>query len=342
MLFWETVGKQLESKGFREVKQKENWYWRAENPVLYLLCLLDGATAEPREEIAAFLEFAQQMESRLKEFCCTRLVALTVLVDKMGEFFPVDFVESGDISYDKDFYTVFWQFSSETGKVTAEKGQPDRLLGIEKLLLAAAKGENPETLPLRRQEEQEKPVVTAGIFIICAVLLAVTVLSGRRDEILLAAGLSREGILAGEYYRFLTSIFLHAGLLHLISNGIYLYYFGIRAERLLGKARFLLLYLVSGLCGGMCSVLFGAGGISIGASGAIYGLLGAMLLLTKKRGPADTGMSYSTMLLLAVTAICLGFLEPGVDNMAHIGGFLGGVAVFWLFLRKKSGKIEDN
>ena len=129
---------------------------------------------------------------------------------------------------------------------------------------------------------------------------------------------------------------LHAGLLHLASNSIYLYYFGVRAERLLGTGKFLVLYLVSGLCGGVFSVLFsGNAGVSIGASGAIYGLLGAMLLLTKKRGARYTGMNYSTMLLLAATAIGFGFLQEGVDNFAHIGGFLGGIAVFSLLLRKK-------
>ena len=139
-----------------------------------------------------------------------------------------------------------------------------------------------------------------------------------------------------EYYRFFTCMFLHAGLLHLASNSIYLYYFGVRAERLLGTGKFLVLYLVSGLCGGVFSVLFsGNAGVSIGASGAIYGLLGAMLLLTKKRGARYTGMNYSTMLLLAATAIGFGFLQEGVDNFAHIGGFLGGIAVFSLLLRKK-------
>ena len=121
----------------------------------------------------------------------------------------------------------------------------------------------------------------------------------------------------------------------LASNAVYLYYFGVRSEKLLGTGKFLLLYLAAGICGGLCSVFLGDGyGVSIGASGAIYGLLGAMLLLTKKHGPRYTGMSYSTMLLLAATAICLGFFEPNVDNLGHIGGFLGGMAVFWLLLRR--------
>ena len=229
----------------------------------------------------------------------------------------------------------FWQFSTETARVTAGKGQPDRLLGIEKLLAAAARGKEPKVLVLREEGEQKKPVATAVIFVLCVLLLAVTTLSPQGTSLLQAYGLSRAGILRGEYYRFLTSIFLHGGILHLASNSIYLYYFGVRSERLLGTGKFLALYLVSGLCGGLLSVLLGDGmGVSIGASGAIYGLLGAMLLLTKKQGAQYTGMNYSTMLLLAATAICMGFLEPGVDNLGHIGGFLGGMAMFFLLLRK--------
>lgn len=339
MEFWKNLDIQLENSGFQKVQNKDRWYWRVENPVLYLLCVMGQEESAWREEQQTFADFGRRMEEKLEEFHCTRVIALSVLVDKTGEYFPVDTVESGDISvcnaYDEKFYRIFWQFSAKSGKVSAGKKQPNRLLGIEKLLLAAAEGKEPEVLLLRDSTEQKKPIAAAAIFALCAVLLAVTMLSGHREEMLLFFGLSREGILAGEYYRFFTSIFLHAGLLHLVSNGVYLYYFGVRAERLLGTGRFLALYLVSGLCGGLLSVVFSSGSISIGASGAIYGLLGAMLLLTKKRGSRDTGMNYATMLLLAVTGIGFGFLEPQVDNMAHIGGLLGGMAMFLLLLRKK-------
>lgn len=339
MEFWENLRMRLENSGFRAVRNKENWYWRAENPVLYLLCLLDAGDEGWKEDHKTFADFGRRMEERLEEFHCTRVVALSVLVDKEGENPPVDIVETGDIpsfsGYDEKFYRVFWQFSEKTGKVTAGKNQPDKLLGIEKLLAAAAKGKESQVLLLRDTGEQKKPVATAVIFAVCAVLLLVTMLSPHGEEILTQFGLSRWGIEAGQYYRFFTCMFLHAGILHLASNGVYLYYFGVRAERLLGTGKFLVLYLVSGLCGGLLSVVFSGGGISIGASGAIYGLLGAMLLLTKKHGSRYTGMNYATMLLLAATAICFGFLEPGVDNMAHIGGLLGGMAVFALLLRKK-------
>lgn len=338
MTFWENIDTQIRNKGFRPVNHKPNWYWRAENPILYLVCLLDGREENWREENMTFANFCQSMEKRLEEFFCTRLVALSVLVDKAGEKWAVDTVETGDnpYTYDKKAHRIFWYFSTESVRVEAAKGQPDKILGIEKLLTAAALGKAPEVLVLRDTKEQKKPVATAVIFGICAVLLVVTMLFPQGDEIIRDFGLSAEGIARGEYHRFLTSMFLHSGIMHLASNGVYLYYFGVRSEKLLGTGKFLLLYLVSGLCGGLLSVFLGDGyGISIGASGAIYGLLGAMLLLTKKRGAQYTGMSYSTMLLLAATAICMGFFEPNVDNLGHIGGFLGGMGMFALLLHKK-------
>ncbi len=335
MDFWGTIENQLENSGFFKVRQKENWYWRAENPVLYLLCLWDGQDENRREDAEAFIAFGKDMEQKAAQFHCTRVVALSVLVDKKEVDNFVDNVDNLWITqYEDKFFRVWWNFSTESGKVTAAEGQPDRLIGVEKLLRAAAAGETVEVLPLR--EEEEKPLVSLTIFAICMTVLAFMLTTGQRAEWITAYGLSRAGILAGEWYRLFTCMFLHSGLMHLASNGIYLYYFGFRSEQLLGGVRFLVLYLVSGVCGGLFSLLFGSGfGVSIGASGAIYGLLGAMLLLTRKRGASYTGMNYATMLLLAITAICLGFLEEGVDNFAHIGGFLGGILCFALFMRKK-------
>ena len=340
MAFWEMIDAQMRNKGFRPVNHKPNWYWRAENPILYLVCLMDGREEGWREENMTFAGFSKSMEKRLEEFFCTRLVSLSVLVDKTGDKWAVETVETGDNphTYEEKAHRIFWHFTTETATVEAAKGQPDKILGIEKLLAAAALGKAPEVLVLRDTKEQKRPVATAMIFTICAALLVATIFFPQGEEILWRFGLRADSIARGEYYRFITSMFLHSGIMHLASNAVYLYYFGVRSEKLLGTGKFLLLYLMSGLCGGLLSVFLGDGyGVSIGASGAIYGLLGAMLLLTKKRGSQYTGMSYSTMLLLAATAICMGFFEPNVDNLGHIGGFLGGMLMFALLLQGKRG-----
>lgn len=345
MDFWEALQKQLDKCGFFPMEGREPMlYWRMENPIFYLIYFLDKSDSAYARKEEIFTAYAQEMRERLDEVRCTRLIALSVVVDNLGVDRPVDNVDKVEnpndagnfYSAEDSLFRLYWDFSPQKG-VTAAAGQPDRLIGIEKLLDAAVRGEVPEELPLQKTAEGF-PVVTAAIFAVLLLLTAWTMLSGRKSEIFAAYGLSRQGILSGEYYRFLTCMFLHTGLMHLLSNGLYLYYFGARAELLLGRARYLLLYFVSGLCGGLFSIALG-NSLSVGASGAIFGLIGAMLLLTRKRGASVTGINYSTMLLLVVFMLGFGFLDPNVDNLAHIGGMVGGCAAFWLMMRKK-GRMQ--
>lgn len=115
MEFWDHLQMQLEHKGFCRVENKKNWYWQEENPVLYLICLLDGAEEGWREENMTFADFAGKMEGCVEEFHCTRVVALSVLVDNQEGTLPVDSVETAFQAYDNRLYRVFWHFSPETG-----------------------------------------------------------------------------------------------------------------------------------------------------------------------------------------------------------------------------------
>ena len=84
MEFWDHLQMQLEHKGFCRVENKKNWYWQEENPVLYLICLLDGAEEGWREENMTFADFAGKMEGCVEEFHCTRVVALSLWITKKG------------------------------------------------------------------------------------------------------------------------------------------------------------------------------------------------------------------------------------------------------------------
>lgn len=332
--FIEKLHKQLLFHSFDEGKDINGEripgiYISMENPVLYILGIFEKENQE--KVIDNLIAYTNEMGEVLGELRCTHLISLSVLLaEEEMEFSP-------PIYSDERIHAVNWRYSIERRKVFAGGGEPNRLFGIEKLLDLAASGKEIEK-PLQPALEKGKPSVSISIFIICVLMLIYTTLSGNGGSTIRALGLSRSGILRGEYYRFLTSMFLHGGIMHLVSNGIFLYYFGVKAEYLLGRRRFLGLYLISGFCGGLFSILF-HDVLGIGASGAIYGIMGAMLLLTKKYGPRYTGMNYATMLLLAVTSIGFGFLDMGVDNFAHIGGFFGGSLVF-LFYQKLDKKQE--
>lgn len=323
--FKENLHQQLLAHSFEEVRDVNGTkiaglYVRMENPVLYILGVYD----QKNQTTARALEgFTNQRLANLKQMYCEHLVSL-------GIFIVEDTKDEEEVEpplyIDERIHSVNWRYVLNEEKIVTPSGQPDRLLGIEKLLVLAVHGEKTKK-PFEPMKKGEKPWVCMYLLGICALLLGYTMFSAHGESFIDQFGLSRSGILRGEYYRFFTSMFLHSGIGHLVSNCIFLYYFGFRAEYLFGRWRFLVLYFGSGLMAGAFSIAF-HDVLAIGASGAIYGLMGAMLILTKKYGPRYTQMNYATMLLLVFSSISFGFLNMGVDNVAHIGGFIGGILIF--------------
>jgi len=136
----------------------------------------------------------------------------------------------------------------------------------------------------------------------------------------------------GEVWRLVSSMFLHAGFVHLALNMLSLYFLGAFVEVTFGRARFLMLYLSSGLAGGIAYLYFGAfSGSVVGASGAIFGLLGGVLGYSLRRGTFSwQNPLIRQLLILTVLNLYIGFSVPNISNAAHIGGLLSGLAFGWL------------
>jgi rhomboid protease GluP len=140
-----------------------------------------------------------------------------------------------------------------------------------------------------------------------------------------------ELILQGEYWRFLTPIFFHANLLHLFFNMYALYNIGLQIERPLGYARFLMIYFFSGVAGVYLSFLLNPSP-SLGASGAIFGLIGAMAVFLYRHrrilGPVGRSM-LSNVIFIIVLNLAIS-LTPQIDLWGHVGGLASGAALAWL------------
>jgi rhomboid protease GluP len=139
----------------------------------------------------------------------------------------------------------------------------------------------------------------------------------------------------GEWWRLVTSMFMHYGLLHLALNMWALHQAGHFVERILGRASFALMYLASGLAGGLASIFWhGDQTWSAGASGAVFGVYGAIFgyMLRERRGlPKSVVQSLTrSTVMFAGYNIVFGLARSGIDNSAHIGGILGGIAFGWL------------
>lgn len=156
-------------------------------------------------------------------------------------------------------------------------------------------------------------------------------------------------LLDGEIFRLITPIFIHGGLLHLASNSYAIWTIGPLVERLYGKPRFFLIYLLSGI-GGVIGSYFGSLSRSpdipsVGASGAIFGLFGALFIIGYRHRndlPADFGKSIrSAILPVIVINLVIGFSVPWIDNGAHIGGLLTGAALVFVIPYLPPGQERD-
>jgi len=182
---------------------------------------------------------------------------------------------------------------------------------------------------------QKKPVITVSLIIINIIAYVITMLFGLVDDF----AVNRFYVLNGEYYRLFTGMFLHANLVHLVFNMYALYIIGSQLESFLGKWKFLIVYILSGLSGSILSIFFSAG-FSVGASGAIFGLLGALLYFGYHYRVYLETVVKSQIIPLIVINLLIG-LMPGIDNWAHLGGLIGGVlATMAVGIKYKSTKFE--
>ncbi|MGN1266315.1 MAG: rhomboid family intramembrane serine protease, partial [Dorea sp.] len=148
-----------------------------------------------------------------------------------------------------------------------------------------------------------------------------------------------------EYYRLVSSMFLHFGFEHLMNNMLLLAVIGWNLELEIGKVKFLIIYFVSGLCGNVLSALLdlqtGDYAVSAGASGAIFGIIGALLYVAIRNRGRIGEISGKGLLFMIGLSLYFGFTSEGVDNLAHIGGVLSGFLLAVLLYWKRKRKTSD-
>lgn len=132
-----------------------------------------------------------------------------------------------------------------------------------------------------------------------------------------------ELIAAGQYWRLFTAMFLHVGVMHLLFNSYALYIYGPIAEKLYGKIRFAVIYVLSGMMGSLFSYLFSLNPAA-GASGAIFGLMGSLLYFRKRNRTLFKRVFGPRLFIIIGINLLFGFIQPGIDNWGHIGGLIGG------------------
>ena len=175
----------------------------------------------------------------------------------------------------------------------------------------------------------QKPWLVYGLVLLNIILFALT-FSPDPSHVVRLGALDAYRVWDGNYWVLLSAMGLHAGITHLIGNSIGLFLFGIKVEEFLGSARLFLIYLVAGLWGSFFCLLFHPLVPGLGASGAVFGLSGALLAVVF-RNRQLWKMYLLVFIVNAVVSLILGALTPGVSTAAHMGGFIGGSLAVWAF-----------
>jgi rhomboid protease GluP len=188
-------------------------------------------------------------------------------------------------------------------------------------------GRRAERLPVARLMRGAS--VTQGLIVAnTAVLLLMYLAGGMTDPTLVRFGALVSPLARSDWWRMVTAMFVHIGFLHLLFNMWAVMLFGPAMESRYGRMRFLILYLSSGVLGSAFSLAFTAGGIRAGASGAVFGILGAWLafFVTHRNVPSLRGQLRSIVFLIVINLV-FSVAVPGVDKFAHVGGLAAGFVI---------------
>ena len=193
-----------------------------------------------------------------------------------------------------------------------------------------------ETKKAEEVFSKKKPIMTYIFMAICLFMYILCSISSFGFITLDANVLYKYGALVNldnmnsnlDLYRLITSIFLHGGLIHLACNMYSLYVIGPQLESFFGKIKYTIIFIGSGIIGNLLSMAFLQNSfVSVGASGAIFGLLGAILYFGYHYRVYLSGVIKSQIIPLIILNLAIGFMATSINNLAHIGGLIGGVLV---------------
>ncbi len=319
---------------------------KGESPILYVASLVNGSKINLQNYEIFMNEYLQYLQKSLKVYYCTNIIALTIVAGEFLEEMEHDKQQTKDFVMKQEFileehYSHTWWYLSEARKtIEMNKSQAKDILHIKQIALKSLEEKEScsleEIVTQAKQKmmiKNDKIVVTWVLLFINCFLFFMMVLCGEKENYILSYGTEYHAIFnLHQYYRIFTYCFIHADIMHLIQNSVYLYFFGMRAELLYGKIQMLLLYFFaatgSSILSAYCNDV-----LAVGASGAIFGLIGAVFVYSYRNGKRNVGMNYSTLLLLVIVALLAGVLQKNVDYFGHLGGFLAGSLLSFMILQ---------
>lgn len=245
-------------------------------------------------------------------------------------------------------YDNVWFLDAQRASVILYEGQEDfwgLRRPLEDLLYGQAGSGNVLGQGSGRKSMAVSPCNTVLVIVNIAIFLLCEVFASTKDQYFLMThgALSvAETFEQHEYYRFFTYMFLHSGIDHLFNNMLILWFLGDNLEKQMGHVKYLILYFASGILAGFASMsynsIIGRDILCVGASGAIFGVAGALALVVLVNRGRVENLTMRQMVLFIALSLYGGFTSQGVDNIAHVGGLLAGVLLGALLYRRKAAR----
>lgn len=326
----------LARKGYRKLNpESNNVYGRVDDDAVYVVFI--GSNHDLSAE--DLRDFNNKILLDLSFNSHKKVKILNILITPNGMFDD----ETLDIVKNLD---GVWLFTEDYGKLYIFENQPSDFDGLYDVIDKQLVLENERS---NRTLKSMFGVITPILVLLNVVVYIACVYSsggvgGIPLEYRLAVNVQAisEG---GEFYRFFTAMFTHFGLAHLFGNMVILIALGARVENLLGKFEYLAAYIVTGLTSSVVSyfecLAHGTYDYAAGASGAIFGLLGILVAIAIKNKGRVKDLSLMNMIILLVLTIVNGQLSEGIDNVAHIAGFVAGIVVGVILLLANQ-KVVNN
>ena len=182
----------------------------------------------------------------------------------------------------------------------------------------------------------KKPIITYILIALCILMFFISGFGMDTFSLIKYGANVGSLVKSGEVFRLITYMFLHSGIIHILFNMYSLYIVGPKVEDFYGKWKFLLIYLISGISGGLLSIAMNGDVVSIGAIGAIFGLFGSLLYFGYNYRGYIGAMVKSQILPIFIYNLLIGFFISGIDMWGHIGGLIGGIITSYVL-----GTIEN-
>lgn len=326
----------LEEIGYRKLNpESNNVYGRLGTDAIYVVVL--GSSRDLKAD--NLQNFNRQIIRDLSANTDQKIELLNILLTPNGMF-------DDSVNEIVSKMNNVWLFSEDYGKLYVFENQPVDFDGLQPILDKQILQEKDRNISRIRKTFG---VVTPILILLNVIIFVIAVYT--RDasgnswlEELLADNLY-DVIVEKQYYRIITSTFYHFSLIHLFSNMVVLVALGARVENLMGRIGFLIAYLFCGITASICSLISCYLGnyytYAGGASGAICGLMGVLIVFAFFNKGHISGISLKDLLFLSVLTILNGYVSDGIDNAAHVGGLIAGLLVGIIAILIHKAVVKD-